>query len=165
MYKTLLELGCKPALKGFKYLQSAINYVMENPDTYMGDVYYTVAKEHKSTYSRVERAMRHCIEVASSVGSMSKWHEVFAYTIDADTGKVTNKEFVFALADRLKMSTSDVKWWVAKVTDDCCMSTYDLRVQGGTYTEAFMNALAELDKEHMTSARNKGIVGLTPLEI
>ena len=165
MYRTLIELGCKPSLKGFKYLQFAINYVKENPNTYMGDVYYTVAKHFNTTYSRCERAMRHCIEVASNVGSMNKWHEVFAYTINPQSGKVTNKEFVFALADRLKVSTSGVKWWIAKITDDCCMSTYDLRVQGATYTEAFMNALAELDKEHMTSARNKGIVGLVPLEI
>lgn len=163
MYKTLLELGCKPALKGFRYLQSAINYVMENPDTYMGDVYYTVAAEHGTKWTRVERAMRHCIFRASQTRSSTKWHRIFGNTINSD-GSVTNKEFIFTLADHCKVQISPQKYWIATLTENGGTSTRTMRVLGNTYTEAFMNAMMELDHNVLPSDPTRGIIGLEPLK-
>jgi hypothetical protein len=165
MYKTLLELGCKPSLKGFKYLQSAINYVMENPDTYMGDVYYTVAQEYKIKWSCVERCMRHCIQVASSVGSASKWNSIFGYTVNPDTGSVTNKEFIFGVANHLKITKGPEKYWIVTLTENCGMSTTTMKVTGNTYTEAFTNAMMQLDADVLPSDPTRGIIGLEPVKI
>lgn len=165
MHKLLLELGCKPSLKGFKYLQSAINYVKDNPNTYMGDVYYTVAKEYNVNWRNVERCIKQCIVVASSTSSTSKWNEVFGQTVNPDNCSVTNKEFVFALADYLKITSGPEKYWDAIITENSGMSTRTMRVSGDTYTDAFMNAMMQLDKDILPSDPTRGIIGLKPVKI
>ena len=66
-------------------------------------LYPTIAKNHKTTSSRVERAIRHAIEVAWSRGKMDTIEELFGYTVSSRKGKPTNSEFVALIADKIRL--------------------------------------------------------------
>lgn len=163
MYKTLLQLGCRPSLRGFKYLQHAINYVLEHENTYIGEVYWDVAKENKSNYSKVERCIRHCIQSAALQGDMQLWEQVFGYVINKDTGCVTNKDFIWGLAEYLKYTSGDTKYWIATLTEDGGDTTWTMKVTGATYTDALMNVVKVVDKSYIMSDYKKAIMDLQPL--
>lgn len=90
-----------------KYLRYSIMLSIENPDM-MGSVtkvlYPTVAKHFQTTPSRVERAIRHAIEVAWDRGDVDVLSSYFGYTIQSSRGKPTNSEFIAMIADKLRLN-------------------------------------------------------------
>jgi len=100
------EIGVPAHIKGYHYLRDAI--MMSVNDTEMlssitKQLYPTIAKRHKTTPSRVERAIRHAIEVAWSRGKMDTIDELFGYTVNHGKGKPTNSEFVALIADKIRL--------------------------------------------------------------
>ena len=100
------EIGVPAHIKGYQYLRDAI--IMSVSDNEMlGSItkrlYPTIAKNHKTTSSRVERAIRHAIEVAWSRGKMDTIEELFGYTVNSGKGKPTNSEFVALIADKIRL--------------------------------------------------------------
>jgi two-component system response regulator (stage 0 sporulation protein A) len=97
----LFQLGVRPNLKGFQYIRDAILILLKHhgDDYAMMKLYQAIAEQHGVTISRVERAIRHAIEVIYERGDMTKVEWLFGY-VDACKGKATNKEFLYALAER-----------------------------------------------------------------
>lgn len=100
------QIGVPAHIKGYQYLRRAIIFAIED-DEMMSSVtkllYPTVAKEFKTTPSRVERAIRHAIEVAWDRGDVDVLSSYFGYTIQNSRGKPTNSEFIAMIADKLKL--------------------------------------------------------------
>ena len=102
------ELGVPAHIKGYQYIRSAIMMVVEDMEllNYITkQLYPTIAKKYKTTSSRVERAIRHSIEVAWSRGKAETMDEIFGYTVDTGKGKPTNSEFIAMVADRIRLQT------------------------------------------------------------
>lgn len=102
----LHEIGIPAHIKGYQYLRDAI--IMSVQDAEMLSsvtkiLYPTIAKRHQTTPSRVERAIRHAIEVAWSRGKMDTLNELFGYTVNGGKGKPTNSEFVALIADKIRL--------------------------------------------------------------
>ena len=101
------EIGVPAHIKGYQYLREAIMMSVEDP-AMIGSItkilYPTIAKRFQTTPSRVERAIRHAIEVAWSRGRMETLDAMFGYTIDTGKGKPTNSEFIALIADRIRLS-------------------------------------------------------------
>ena len=100
------EIGVPAHIKGYQYLRDAILLSVE--DTEMLNsitkiLYPTIAKRHQTTSSRVERAIRHAIEVAWSRGKMDTIDELFGYTVNNRKGKPTNSEFIALIADKIRL--------------------------------------------------------------
>ena len=100
------EIGVPAHIKGYQYLREAImmsvnDIEMLNSITKI--LYPTIAKKYQTTPSRVERAIRHAIEVAWSRGKMDTIDELFGYTINNGKGKPTNSEFIALIADRIRL--------------------------------------------------------------
>lgn len=100
------EIGVPAHIKGYQYLRDAI--MMSVDDTEMLNsitkmLYPSIAKRHKTTPSRVERAIRHAIEVAWSRGKMDTIDSLFGYTVSNGKGKPTNSEFVALIADKIRL--------------------------------------------------------------
>ena len=102
--KMLHELGIPAHIKGYQYLRDAISMCVEDP-TMMNSItkvlYPAIARKNKTTASRVERAIRHAIEVAWGRGKMETIDEVFGYTISTGKGKPTNSEFIAMITDKI----------------------------------------------------------------
>lgn len=100
------QIGVPAHIKGYTYLREAIILSVNNTDM-MGSVtkilYPTVAKTFKTTSSRVERAIRHAIEVAWDRGDVDVLSSYFGYTIQSSRGKPTNSEFIAMIADKLRL--------------------------------------------------------------
>lgn len=104
--KFIHELGVPAHIKGYQYVRSAIMMVVENMEllNYITkQLYPTIAKKYGTTSSRVERAIRHSIEVAWTRGKPQTMDEIFGYTIDTGKGKPTNSEFIAMVADRIRL--------------------------------------------------------------
>lgn len=101
------EIGVPAHIKGYQYLREAIMMSVDDP-TMISSItkilYPTIAKRFQTTSSRVERAIRHAIEVAWSRGRMETLDALFGYTIDTGKGKPTNSEFIALIADRIRLS-------------------------------------------------------------
>lgn len=100
------ELGVPAHIKGYQYIRSAIMMVVEDMDLLnfiTKQLYPEIAKAYNTTSSRVERAIRHSIEVAWSRGRQETMNEIFGYTIDNGKGKPTNSEFIAMVADRIRL--------------------------------------------------------------
>lgn len=102
----LHEIGIPAHIKGYQYLRDAI--IMSVQDAEMLSsvtkiLYPTIAKKHQTTPSRVERAIRHAIEVAWSRGKMDTINDLFGYTVSNGKGKPTNSEFVALIADKIRL--------------------------------------------------------------
>ena len=101
------QIGVPAHIKGYQYLRSAIKLSVEDSEM-MSSVtkllYPTVAKMHGTTASRVERAIRHAIEVAWDRGDVDVLSSYFGYTIQSQRGKPTNSEFIAMIADKLKLT-------------------------------------------------------------
>lgn len=100
------EIGVPAHIKGYQYLRDAI--MMSVNDTEMLNsitklLYPSIAKRHKTTPSRVERAIRHAIEVAWSRGKVDTIDDLFGYTVNNGKGKPTNSEFVALIADKIRL--------------------------------------------------------------
>lgn len=100
------EIGVPAHIKGYLYLRTAIIMAVENMDVLNAvtkQLYPDIAKEYGTTDTRVERAIRHAIEVAWERGNIDTIHELFGYTIQADKGKPTNSEFIALVADKIRL--------------------------------------------------------------
>ncbi len=101
------EIGVPAHIKGYQYLREAIMMSVEDPgmiSSITKILYPTIAKRFQTTPSRVERAIRHAIEVAWSRGRMETLDALFGYTIDTGKGKPTNSEFIALIADKIRLS-------------------------------------------------------------
>ena len=101
------EIGVPAHIKGYQYLREAIMMSVEDPgmiSSITKILYPTIAKRFQTTPSRVERAIRHAIEVAWSRGRMETLDSLFGYTIDTGKGKPTNSEFIALIADKIRLS-------------------------------------------------------------
>ena len=104
--RMLHELGVPAHIKGYNFLRECIMMAYKEPDVLnciTKVLYPTIAKQHDSTSSRVERAIRHAIEVAWSRGDIPTLTFYFGSTVDQFKGKPTNSEFIALLADRLRL--------------------------------------------------------------
>lgn len=106
------EVGVPAHIKGYQYLRDAI--IMSVNDLEMLNsitkiLYPTIAKRHQTTPSRVERAIRHAIEVAWSRGKMDTIDELFGYTVSNGKGKPTNSEFIALIADKIRLEYKNRK--------------------------------------------------------
>ena len=101
-----LELMVPAHIKGYHYLREAILLSIKNSEIINSVtklLYPTVAKNHSTTSSRVERAIRHAIEVAWDRGDIDVLNSYFGYTIQNDRGKPTNSEFIAMISDKLRL--------------------------------------------------------------
>lgn len=102
----LHELGVPSHIKGYQYIREAIMLAVENQDiinSITKTLYPTLAKKFNTTSSRVERAIRHAIEVAWNRGQIEMHDKIFGYTVNSNKGKPTNSEFIAMIADKLCM--------------------------------------------------------------
>ena len=100
------EIGIPAHIKGYQYLRDAIMMAVEDMNmlnSITKILYPTIAKNYQTTPSRVERAIRHAIEVAWSRGRIEKLDDLFGYTVDAGKGKTTNSEFIALIADKIRL--------------------------------------------------------------
>lgn len=104
--KILHELGMPSHIKGYQYIREGIMMIYNNPDIIGGitkELYPDVATKYDTTVSRVERAIRHAIEVSWNRGNWDLMEEVFGHSIDIDKAKPTNSEFIVTVADKLRL--------------------------------------------------------------
>lgn len=104
--KILHELGMPSHIKGYQYIREGIMMIYNNPDIIGGitkELYPDVASKYDTTVSRVERAIRHAIEVSWNRGNWDLMEEVFGHSIDIDKAKPTNSEFIVTVADKLRL--------------------------------------------------------------
>ena len=100
------EIGVPAHIKGYQYLRDAISLVVENMDLLSAvtkELYPTVASMNNTTPSRVERAIRHAIELSWNRGKLETLNSLFGYTIQNDKGKPTNSEFIAIISDKLRL--------------------------------------------------------------
>ncbi|HDX6968203.1 TPA: sporulation transcription factor Spo0A [Clostridioides difficile] len=106
------EIGVPAHIKGYLYLREAIKMVIDNVEllgAVTKELYPSIAKKFNTTPSRVERAIRHAIEVAWSRGKVDTINQLFGYTVHNTKGKPTNSEFIAMIADKLRLEHSMVK--------------------------------------------------------
>lgn len=108
----LHELGVPSHIKGYSYIRQSITEVFFHPDVVGGitkELYPKIAEEFNTTVSRVERAIRHAIEVSWNRGNWDLMQEIFGYSVDIDKAKPTNSEFIVTVADKLRLEYANVK--------------------------------------------------------
>ncbi len=106
--KVLHELGIPSHIKGYQYIREAISILYERPETIGGitkELYPELATKFGTTVSRVERAIRHAIEVSWNRGNWNLMEEIFGCSVDIDKAKPTNSEFIVTIADKLRLET------------------------------------------------------------
>ncbi len=104
--KIIHQIGVPAHIKGYQYLRTAIIMTINNNDiinSVTKILYPTVAKQYGTTSSRVERAIRHAIEVAWDRGDLDVLNSFFGYTVQNSRGKPTNSEFIAMIADNLRL--------------------------------------------------------------
>lgn len=104
--KILHELGIPSHIKGYQYIREGINILYDHPETIGGitkELYPELATKYDTTVSRVERAIRHAIEVSWNRGSWDLMEEIFGHSVDVDKAKPTNSEFIVTIADKLRL--------------------------------------------------------------
>ena len=100
------EVGVPAHIKGYQYLREAIIMVVNDIDVInqiTKQLYPNIAQKFHTTPSRVERAIRHAIEVAWGRGQLDTVENIFGYTVSAAKGKPTNSEFIAMIADKLRL--------------------------------------------------------------
>lgn len=105
-HELLMEIGVPTHLVGYKMMVDAITTAAQNirfTDDMCGSVYPYLAMIHQTTPSRVERAIRHCIEVCFARCAYDKLNEHFGNTIDAEKGKASNGQFISAMGTALRI--------------------------------------------------------------
>ena len=104
--KVIHQIGVPAHIKGYQYLRTAIMMTIDNSDVINSVtkiLYPSVAKKYATTSSRVERAIRHAIEVAWDRGDLDTLNSYFGYTVQNSRGKPTNSEFIAMIADNLRL--------------------------------------------------------------
>lgn len=110
--KMLHELGIPSHIKGYGYIREAVSIIFENPEVIGGitkELYPSLATKFNTTVSRVERAIRHAIEVSWNRGNIDFMEELFGFSVDIDRAKPTNSEFIVTIADKLRLDFHKVK--------------------------------------------------------
>lgn len=105
------NVGVPAHIKGYQYLRSAIMMTVEDSEVINSVtkvLYPSVAKKHFTTSSRVERAIRHAIEVAWDRGDLEILNSIFGYTVQNSRGKPTNSEFIALIADNLRLQNKEM---------------------------------------------------------
>lgn len=100
------DVGVPAHIKGYQYIREAILLAVENEEIINAitkTLYPTLARKFNTTPSRVERAIRHAIEVAWNRGQIEMHDKIFGYTVNSNKGKPTNSEFIAMIADRLRL--------------------------------------------------------------
>lgn len=100
------EIGVPAHIKGYRYLRDGIVRAVQNKaivDAITKEMYPQIAEEFNTTPSRVERAIRHAIEVAWNRGDLDTLHKWFGYTVSNTKGKPTNSEFIALIADKIRL--------------------------------------------------------------
>ena len=101
------QMGVPAHIKGYQYLRDAILYVIAEVNllgAVTKELYPMIAEKYTTTPSRVERAIRHAIELAWDRGNVDMMNKFFGYTINLDRGKPTNSEFIAMVADKLRIA-------------------------------------------------------------
>ncbi len=104
--KILHELGVPSHIKGYQYIREGISVIYERPEVVGGitkELYPDIAEKFDTTVSRVERAIRHAIEVSWNRGSWDLMEDIFGHSVDIDKAKPTNSEFIVTVADKLRL--------------------------------------------------------------
>lgn len=104
--KILHQLGIPSHIKGYQYIRDGISMIFDNPDMIGGitkELYPELADKFDTTVSRVERAIRHAIEVSWNRGNWDLMEEIFGNSVDIDRAKPTNSEFIVTVADKLRL--------------------------------------------------------------
>lgn len=104
--KTLHELGVPSHIKGYQYIREGVSLIYEKPEMVGGitkELYPEIAKKYNTTVSRVERAIRHAIEVSWNRGNWQLMEDIFGHSVDIDKAKPTNSEFIVTVADKLRL--------------------------------------------------------------
>ena len=109
--KVLHELGIPSHIKGYQYIREAIGIIYNRPEIIGGitkELYPELADKFDTTVSRVERAIRHAIEVSWNRGNYYLMEEIFGHSVDIDKAKPTNSEFIVTIADKLKLEGNKI---------------------------------------------------------
>ena len=104
--KILHELGVPSHIKGYQYIREGISVLFERPEVIGGitkELYPDIAEKFDTTVSRVERAIRHAIEVSWNRGNWQLMEDIFGHSVDIDKAKPTNSEFIVTVADKLRL--------------------------------------------------------------
>lgn len=104
--KILHELGIPSHIKGYQYIREGISILYDRPEVIGGitkELYPDIAGKFDTTVSRVERAIRHAIEVSWNRGDWDLMEEIFGHSVDIDKAKPTNSEFIVTVADKLRL--------------------------------------------------------------
>jgi len=110
--KILHLLGIPSHIKGYQYIRDGVYMIFENPEMIGGitkELYPELASKFDTTVSRVERAIRHAIEVSWNRGNWDLMEEIFGNSVDIDRAKPTNSEFIVTVADKLRLDYHMVK--------------------------------------------------------
>ncbi len=104
--KILHELGIPSHIKGYQYIREGVAILYERPGVVGAitkELYPDIADKYDTTVSRVERAIRHAIEVSWNRGNWDLMEEIFGHSVDIDKAKPTNSEFIVTVADKLRL--------------------------------------------------------------
>lgn len=111
--KILHELGMPSHIKGYQYIREGIMIIYKNPDVIGGitkELYPEIANKFDTTVSRVERAIRHAIEVSWNRGNWDLMEDIFGHSVDIDKAKPTNSEFIVTIADKLRLEYHEISY-------------------------------------------------------
>nr|DAZ50804.1 MAG TPA: Sporulation initiation factor Spo0A C terminal [Caudoviricetes sp.] len=109
--KTLDQIGVKHSLKGYSYIISAVEKCLENRSKLIHIVkglYTEIAEENSDTFLRVERSIRHAIEVTWTNGNTNAINKIFGYTVSVEKGKPTNSEFIALITDFVSLYGDEI---------------------------------------------------------
>lgn len=110
--KLLHGLGVPSHIKGYQYIREGVLLMYEKPDivgAITKELYPEIASRFDTTVSRVERAIRHAIEVSWNRGDIELMEEIFGHSVDYDRAKPTNSEFIVTVSDKLRLEYNSVK--------------------------------------------------------
>jgi two-component system response regulator (stage 0 sporulation protein A) len=109
--KTLDQIGVKHSLKGYGYIISAVEKCLENRSKLIHIIkglYTEIAEENSDTVWRVERSIRHAIEVTWTNGNTNAINKIFGYTVSVEKGKPTNSEFIALITDFVSLYGDEI---------------------------------------------------------
>jgi len=104
--KMLHDLGIPSHIKGYQFIRDAVYMLFDKPEIIGGitkELYPELANRYDTTVSRVERAIRHAIEVSWTRGDLRLMENIFGHSVDIDKAKPTNSEFIVTIADKLRL--------------------------------------------------------------
>lgn len=109
--KTLDQIGVKHSIKGYGYIISAVEKCLENRSKLINvikGIYTEIAEENGDTVWRVERSIRHAIEVTWTNGNKNAINKIFVYTFSVEKGKPTNSEFIALITDFVSLYGDEI---------------------------------------------------------